>query len=107
MASLACSNPEPHNIALRMASSPEIFSIPAGSPANEEALERLVVAFVDEDPEAAKRAGHKAILFFYKTNNSGTMLGRCLCDFDPVALVCLPGIPKCSRCFRLSAAILT
>ena len=30
--------------------------IPAGSPANEEALERLLVAMEDEGPEAAKRA---------------------------------------------------
>ena len=56
MASLARSNPEPHNMALRMACSPASFLIPAGSPANEEALERLLVALVDEGPAAAKRS---------------------------------------------------
>ena len=120
-ASLARSNPEPHNMALRMACSPASFLIPAGSPANEEALERLLVALVDEGPEAAKRAtlsiahgSQVAAELRWKqsdpssiTNNIGTMLGRCLCDFDPVALICHPGIPKRSRCFRLSAVILT
>ena len=40
VASLARSNPEPHNMALRMAGSLASFLIPAGSPANEAALER-------------------------------------------------------------------
>ena len=56
VASLGRSNPEPHNMALRMAGSLASFLIPAGSPANEEALERLLVALVDEGPAAAKRA---------------------------------------------------
>ena len=108
VALLARSNPEPHNMALRMACSPASFLIPVGSPANEEALERLLVALVDDGPEAAKRPAlsiaHGSQVAaelrwkqsdpFSRTNNIGTMLGRCLCDFDPVALICLPCIPN-------------
>ena len=96
MASLARSNPEPHNMALRMACSPASFLIPAGSPANEEALERLLVALVDEGPEAAKRAtlsiAHGSQVAaelrwkqsdpFSRTKNIGTMLGQCGSQFS-------------------------